>query len=512
MALFRRSKKFKILFVTAEEAPFAKVGGLGEVMFSLPRALTSLGHDARVMIPLYASIDKSAAPLPYVYEQLGIPTAPESGGELLYCNVRKFEAPADGRGPVTTYFLENQEYYELRANVYGYADDRVRFALLSRACLEFLNAWGEWTPDIIVAADWMTGYLPNFLKTDYKEYRRLEAIATVFSIHNLGSQGTIRNHNFLQESERDDGYGPIPDFLGDRMQFINAMRRGILHADVINTVSATYANEITTEEFGEGLDALLRERRGRLFGVLNGMDYEANDPSTDTRLARNFAARSLEARGENKLALQQRFGLPQGARTFVMGIVSRLTRQKGFSLLEPIIEPFLRATKAQLIVLGTGETEIMDFFQKLEQKFPQQVRAHLQFDADLPHLIYAGADSLLIPSKFEPSGLTQMEAMRFGAIPVARRTGGLADTIEDCAPEEGKGTGFLFDEFDSAALLIAMTRAFVSWRYIPAWRRMQKRAMEEDFSWDRSAREYEKLFARAIRIHKENGNGNGPAK
>ncbi|MBI2514671.1 glycogen synthase [Candidatus Wolfebacteria bacterium] len=503
MKLFTRKPKFKILFVTTEEAPFVKVGGLGEVMFALPRALAALGHEVRVMLPLYGTIENPSR-FPYVFQGLEIPTAPNNEGKRLICNVRKFNSTNEPSSPVTTYFLENQEYYELRANVYGYGDDRIRFALLSRGCLEFLNVSREWMPEVVVATDWMTGYLPNFLKTDYRDCAGLESIATLFSIHNLSSQGTIRPSQFLEETEHDDGYGSIPDFFGERMPFVNAMRRGIMYADIVNTVSPAYAKEITTEEFGEGLDALLREKRGKLYGVLNGIDYDTNDPATDGCLAKNYTMKTIASRVRNKLALQQRFGLPQGENIFMMGIVSRLVRQKGFALLLPILGEFLKTTGAELIVVGTGDAEIMNMFQEFEKKFSSQVRLHLQFDEVLPHQIYAGSDVVLVPSKFEPSGLTQMEAMRFGAVPVARRTGGLADTIEDYVPEESKGTGFLFDDFEPNALLIAMTRAFVSWQYRSAWLNLEKRAMEKDFSWDRSAKEYSALFESVIRAKREN--------
>lgn len=503
MGIFNNKPKLKILFVTSEEAPFAKVGGLGEVMFSLPRALGRLGHDARVMIPRYGTIDLELYKLPIIYEGLEVPTTPDAGGKRLRCNVRKFEPTGNAREPVITYFLENQEYYELRSNVYGYIDDRIRFALLSRGCLEFLNLSKEWMPDVIVATDWVTGFLPSFLKIEYRDYRRLKDIATVFSIHNLGAHGTFLHHRFIPEMDIDGGHHAIPDFFSERMKYINGMRRGIMHADAINTVSPTYAKEILTEEFGEGMEGLLRERRSRLYGILNGIDYETANPATDTFLAKRFTEDNLEAREENKLALQQRFGLPQDKDTFMVGITSRLTRQKGFDLLQPIIEPFLKQTRSQFVVVGTGDTALMDFFLSLETKFPERVRTHLQFDETLPHLVFSGADVVLIPSLFEPSGLIQMEAMRFGAVPIARKVGGLADTVIDYNPGEDTGTGFLFDDFDSYLLLIAMVRAYTNWRHREAWRKLQRRVMKQDFSWERSAKEYASVFEKAIQLHKE---------
>lgn len=500
MKFWPSAEKLKILFVTTEESPFAKVGGLGEVMFSLPRALRRLGHDARVMIPRYGTIPRNHG-LRVIQRGLEVPTSPDNQGPRLACNVLAHEGSGTGPDPAPTYLLENQEYYELRSNAYGYIDDRIRFALLSRGALEFLNLYREWTPDVITSTDWMTGFLPDFLRRDYSKYTRLENIASVFSIHNLASQGPLQHHRFVPETERDDGHSPIPDFFGERMNSINSMRRGILHADIVNTVSPTYAQEIMTEEFGEGLDSLLRERRGRLYGILNGIDYETNDPGRDPLLAKNFSSQTLDDRIENKTALQKRFGLPENKNSFVLGIVSRLQKQKGFDLLRPIIDSLLKSTSGQLIVLGEGEPEIMQFFHELAGKFPQQVGVHLQFDDELSRLIYAGTDVLLIPSLFEPAGLVQMEAMRFGAIPVANNVGGLADTVEDFIPEKDRGTGFLFKEPSSTALLIAAIRAFVNWRHQEPWQKMQRRAMEKDFSWERSAVEYVALFEKAIKLH-----------
>lgn len=500
MIFFKSKKPLKVLFVTSEAAPFAKVGGLGEVMFSLSRALRKIGLDVRVMLPRYASIDPAVYHLEKIYDQLGVPTAPQNNGQILYCNVFRFNPTSDLRSPVTTYFLENREYYEMRSNAYGYVDDRIRFALLCRGALEFFNAYSDWRPEVIVGTDWEGGFLPCFLRTDYAEYKNLKSIATVFSIHNLGNQGTKIHHRFIPELERDSGQGPIPDFFTPAMDNINGVWRGIRYSDVINTVSPTHVKEIMTEEFGEGVDALLRERRDRVFGILNGIDLDTNNPANDSFISTPFDSKNSEARARNKIALQEHFGLPKNEHVFVMGVVARLTRQKGFTLFPPIIEPFLKITKAQLIVVGSGDTQLMEFFQELEKKYPEQVRAHLQYSETLPHIVNAGSDVILVPSYYEPSGLTQMEAMRYGAIPVARRTGGLADTIEDYAPESGQGSGFLFDEFDSNAFLIALTRAFVNWRHRGTWKKLQRRVMMKDFSWERSAREYEKLFRHALKL------------
>lgn len=491
-------KGLKILFVSSEEAPFAKVGGLGEVMFSLPRALKRLGYDARVMMPLYGTVDQEKYKLTYVKKRVSVSTSAESSGDPVVCNMRKFESSGHGQSPVTTYFLENQEYYELRSNVYGYKDDRMRFLLLCRGCLEYFAGSPEWKPDVIVSTDWMAGYLPNILKTEYRNHPYLKRVASVFSIHNMSSQGLDKPERYIEESERDDGKSPLPDMFSDRLASINSMRRGIMYADMVNTVSQKYAEEITTEEYGAGLDRLLSHKRGKLIGILNGIDYETNNPATDKLLAARYDARNPEVRSANKIALQRRLGLLENKSAFLVGIVSRITRQKGFDLLKPIIEPFLRLTGAQLAVVGTGDPEIMDSFRALETKMPGQVVAYMQYDNDLPHMIFSGCDVLLIPSRFEPSGLTQMEAMRYGTVPIARKTGGLADSIDDYSPESGRGTGFLFEQSDPLELLIAMTSAYSCWRHRAEWKSLQRRVMTRNFSWDHSAHEYAAMFKKAL--------------
>jgi len=495
MDLFSKKSRLKILFVASEAAPFVKAGGLGEVMFSLPRALVKLGYDARVMIPRYAGIDVEKFKLTMELEALPVPTDAEKEDELhhLLCNVRKYTPSASvPRSPVTTYFLENREYYEQRANVYGYADDAVRWALLSRGVLEFLRR-SEWVPDVIVCADWQTGFLSNYLKKDYKKDSTLKSIATIFSIHNLFFQGMF-DHRFVSETDSDDGHSAIGSLFNPRLLKLNGMRRGILHADLTTTVSPNYAREIMTSDYGELLDGLLRERRSRVYGVLNAIDYKIFNPGENPNLAERYTADSLEKRSVNKLELQKRFGLKQDKDVFLISIVSRLTNQKGFDLLFPVTDFLLKELRFQLFVVGSGDGQYMSFFKELEKKHPGQVGAHMIFDQDLPHLVYSAADAILIPSRFEPSGLSQMEAMRYGAVPIVRKTGGLADTVEDYNPVTDSGTGFVFESFDPMALVMAITRTSENFRNKKIWKKIQKRAMEKDFSWKNSAKEYIRLF------------------
>ena len=500
MALFGTKKGLKVLFVSSEAAPFAKAGGLGDVMYSLPRALRSLGHDARVMIPRYVTIDDSKFPMAMVYSALEVPNGSTSP---IICNVKMYNPPASQNdAPAPTYFLENQEYYEQRANIYGYADDAIRWALLCRGVLEFLRFHKEWKPDIIVSADWQTGLIPNYLKTVYKNNLSLSKTATVFSIHNLFFQGVF-DHRFINEMDYDDGHSPIPEINNPRLLKINMMRRGIMYADAINTVSPTYAKEITTPEYGELLDALLQERRAHLSGILNGIDYLAKNPETDPNVEFKYNLNNINERKKNKKILEEKFNLPKDSEdAFLVGIVGRITEQKGFDILMQALEPLISNPKFQMIVVGPGDSKYLSYFTELGKKYPN-IATHLSFDTVLASLVFAGADAMLVPSKFEPCGLTQMEAMRYGAVPIVRKTGGLADSVEDYDPKSRKGTGFVFERYDPYALYGAVVRAMEVYKHQNLWRAIQKRAMLMDFSWNKSAKEYASLFKRAIAFRKQ---------
>ncbi len=489
----------KILFVAAEAAPFVKVGGLGEVMHSLPKALRKLGHDARVFVPKYATVAIDKYPLETELNNLKVESGDRDPYGILVSNVLRYTSTDGG----INYFLENMEYYEKRANVYGYSDDTVRWVLLSKAALEFVKK-SEWKPDLIVASDWQTGFIANLVHTDYKDDPILSKIPIIFSIHNLKHQGMF-DSGFVSEMEFDSGQAPITDFFDLRTNKLNGMRRGIMYADVINTVSPTYAREILTEEFGEGLDKLLNERKSRLFGILNGIDTESLNPETDKDLAVNYSVKSLDKRLENQIALQKQFGLPVSkGDVFVVGMVGRLDAQKGLDLVTQMLGPLMENVNFQFVTVGGGDSSYYAYFEELKNKYPDRVGIHLSFDARLPRMIFGGADAILIPSKFEPSGLVQMEAMRYGCVPIVRKVGGLADSVEDFKPETSEGTGFVFEKYDPISLTIALIRASEHYRQKKEWEKLVKRAMAQDFSWEKSAQEYVKLFEMALRFHKEN--------
>jgi starch synthase len=489
----KKGKKLKILFVTTEQKPFCQVGGLGTVMHSLPKALSELGHDSRVIMPKYLTVeDEKGNILPHA-QDIMVPTENETGEAFLVCNVKKYKGGTEKEKPNTTYFLENMEYYEKRANPYGYADDTIRWALLCKGTLEFLLV-SDWIPDIIVCTDWPAGYLPNYLKTEYRKYTKLSKIITVFSIHNISHQGMFK-HQFVSEMDYDAGQAPMPPLESERMKFMNGMRRGIMYADVINTVSETYAREIVEDvERGEGLSELLAERRGILHGILNGIDYDSWNPENDNFVPSHFNSKNLEARSENKILVQKHFGLEESSDSFLVGIVSRLSDQKGFSLLDGSIEKLLEEIDLQLVIVGEGDSKYMNYFKKLQEQFPRRVGFQFNFDDKIPRLIFSGSDSILIPSKFEPSGLTQMEAMRYGSVPIVRKVGGLADTVFDYSSMNSIATGFVFEKFDPFSFSIAVVRAYENFKNPTVWKMIQKNGMSQDFSWKSSAKVYEKVF------------------
>lgn len=487
-------KPLKVLFVVAESYPYASVGGLGMAIFSLSRALKKIGIDVRIFMPKYGKIDEKKYPLRIILEGLNVPTDEETEGKkYLICNIKE-HLPSFPDCPV--YFLENMEYYEKRSNVYEYSDDPIRFTLLSRGCLEFLRQ-SDWIPDIINCADWHTGALPNYLKTTHKKDLILSKIKTLFSIHNLYHQGVF-DHRFVSELDSDDGKSPIASFFSERLLKQNFMRRGILYSDFVNTVSENYSREILTKEYGEGLDNLLKEVRTKIFGILNGLDYQELNPATDKSLSVNFSALDFTERVKNKIYLQKEFNLDVSEDIPILGMVGRLDEQKGIDLLFSILETLISEFNCQFVIVGGGEPKYRSFFEEMNKKFPKKVGCHLMTDFTLARHIFAGCDIFLIPSKFEPCGITQMEAMRYGAIPVVRKTGGLADTVENFDPVKNTGTGFVFEKFHHYSLLGVIVRALETYKHKKIWQGIIKRAMRSDFSWEASAKKYFQLYKKLI--------------
>lgn len=502
LPLTRPIEPVKVLMVLPEASPYASVGGVSRVGAYLAKELVGLGEDVRLFMPKYGFIDEEQFPMEMLVEGLKVYTGSEGDGpKELICNVKTHL----GKDGVRTYFLENMEYYEKRANVYGYSDDPIRFALLSRGALEFLRHF-EWKPQVIHSHDWQTGAVPNFLKTVYAKSVDLAQIATVFTIHNLYYQGMF-DHKQISELDFDDGKSPIASFFSERLKKQNFMKRGIIYADIVNTVSETYAREILTPEYGEGLDKLLLEVRSKLFGITNGIDYDDFDPKNDPLVPHPFDEYTLDQRVLNKIALQKEFSLPEGEEYFVIGMVARLTEQKGVEILLEALPSFLKEYEAQFIVVGGGEGRYVAGFQNLQKAFPKKVGAHLMPNFTLPRLVFSGADAIVVPSHFEPAGLTQLEAMRYGAVPIVRKTGGLADTVTDLDPSAETGTGFLFQEYSPWALYGALIRAYENFHHPRVWEALVRRAMRADFSWSASAKRYANLYRRAIQLKEKEPEG-----
>ncbi len=484
-------KPLKILFLAAEAVPFAKVGGLADVAGSLPDAIRALGHDVRLMIPRYGTIRSDQFHFEKIGEPFPIPLGP---GEE---HVHLIGTTIEGGLPV--YLIWNELYFSSRDRVYGFEDDAQRFAVFGRASLAALHLL-DWKPDVIHANDWHTGIVPAWLNTAGRRDSFYRDIATLFTIHNLAYQGiagrlilTFAQMEYLKHL-------PI-----EQPGAVNWMAQGIAHADLINTVSKRYAQEILTPEMGMGLAPLLGERQDRLFGVVNGIDYEQWDPATDPNIPHRFDVETLDRRVANKTALQQQARLPVRPDVPLVGMVTRLDEVKGMDLMEPVLEWLLGEERlegeAQFVLLGTGQPQYHEMFERVQVRFPDRVRAFLKFDGVLARRIYAGADMFLMPSAVEPCGLGQMIAMRYGCVPVVRATGGLADTVADYTAKRGRGTGFTFTDYTPEACQDALERALKVYHKKKAWRRAQKRGMAIDFSWSASAQEYVKLYRRAMKVH-----------
>ena len=490
----------KVLFVAAEAAPFATVGGLSQVAYFLPRALLKLGVDVRIFVPKYGTLDEKKFPTKVLISGLKIPTdepKESSYPKELICNI-KVHAETKKSEP-TVYFLENMEYFEKRANVYGYSDDHIRFGLLSRGALEFIKT-GQFVPDLIHANDWHTGYMVNYLRQNYSEEPVFKKIAALQSVHNL-YQG---NFDFAHASEMDfdDGKSKLAPWFSEQFFKQNGLKRGVIYADLINTVSETYAREIMREEYGWGLDKLFKELRGKLFGVLNGLDYTDFNPGTDKLIKKNYSAGNLKPRAENKIDLQKEFDLKVDPKIPLLAWEGRIDDQKGIDLVMPTIGFILDEFPVQFVILGSpGKEEYRRFFEDLAKKYPGRVGTHLMTDFTLPRKIFAGADIMLMPSKYEPGGIVALEAMRYGVVPVVRATGGLADSVEDY--NGNFGTGFNFNSYAPMAFLAAVVRALETHKNPKVWQGIVKRAMNQDFSWDRSAKKYLDLYSRAKEFHKE---------
>jgi starch synthase len=476
----------KILFVAPECAPFAKTGGLGDVVGALPRALARRGLDVKVVMPLYGGM-----PWHELEALEGAVDVPTWYG-VARAGVRMGRLP---RSAVPVYFLEYHRYFD-RPWLYGrpgegYDDNLERFAFLSRGALELCKAIA-FQPDVIHANDWQAALAPVYVDT-VEWARPLHAAATVFTIHNMAHQGII-DVDYAEQLGIPTGPLLEVERSGRYPGKLNLMARAISAADIISTVSPRYAREIMTSEYGAGLDGLLRSRAEDVVGILNGIDTETFDPERDPALPARFSLSDRSGKVADKAALQHELGLETSLTTPLIGVVSRLDDQKGFDLILAGFEQIL-ALGVQLAVLGTGAPEYHAAFTRLAEQYSGRLAARLAFDAGLAQRIYAGSDMFLMPSRFEPCGLGQMIAMRYGTVPIVRATGGLADTVSE---EKSDQNGFTFVEYDVDALIDAVARAVAGYHDPRRWETIVTNGMRRDVSWDRAAGEYLTLYRRAM--------------
>jgi len=482
----------KILMISPEMTPFASVGGLGDVVGALPKELAKKGHDVRVVMPLYGFLEPQCGK----WKALETPMEVSLGwGRKEHCRVWENFIQEQG---VRVYFLEYNKYFhrhEIYTGPWGsHTDNNERFSFLSRAGIDICY-FLDWIPDVIHCHDWTTGFVPVYLNTTDRD-TPLGNTASVFTIHNLEHQG-IFGKEIL-----DFAGIPFSEFRPDSLESVgcvNMLKGALYHATKVTTVSPNYANEIRTSQGGCGLDKVLQFRGADLIGVLNGIDSEYWNPATNKQIPANYSFKNFDGK-ICKQKLQERFGLKQDEKIPIFGVIGRMYQQKAFDLLATIVPRLMAEMHIQIAVLGAGESWLEKAFSDLAGQYPGKIGAYIGYNKELSLLIESGSDFFVMPSRFEPCGLVQMEGMRYGAVAVARATGGLADTIEDFSPETKKGTGFLFEEYDPSSFLVAIIRAWVNWRHREAWKQIQKRAMEKDFSWLHSAKEYEKLFKLALKF------------
>lgn len=482
-----RGEPLRILFIAAEGTPYVKTGGLADVIGALPRALSRMGHDVRLALPRYKAVDVARWGLRQVARGVSAPMDQRKESVDIY--------EADQGDGVRVYFVDAPDYFN-RERLSNYEDDGERFILFSRAVVEFVRQL-DWPPQVMHCHDWHTGIVPNWLKTIYRDDPILGAVATVYTIHNLAYQGIFGYRILEVAGIAEQGFVYTED--ADQSALVDLMGRGIIFSDIVNTVSPRYASEILTMEYGERLDALLRSRKDRLYGVLNGIDTEQFDPATDPVIASQYDAFSLDRRPPNKADLQRHLSLPVENRTPTLAVISRLNDQKGFDLLDLTLAPLLDQG-VQVVVQGTGDLHYHQMLQKLAVRYPHQIAYRLTFNNELSRRIYAGADLLLMPSHVEPCGSTQMLAMRYGCIPVVHRTGGLDDTVSEFEPAASTGIGFGFTPYDPFQLFAATVRALEVYRFPEVWINLMHRAMLQDNSWDAAAERYVALYRRAIEL------------
>jgi starch synthase len=483
-------KPLQILFVTPEAVPFAKTGGLADVAGALPKFLRALGCEIKLIMPYYRMVKDSGLPHQSLAEEIEVPL----GYEKLKADIYQGRLNRD----IPVYFIGREEFFD-RSHLYGtargdYFDNAERFTFFSKAVL-LLCQHLALSPDIIHHQEWQTGLLPSYLKSFYRNDPFFSRTATVFTIHNIAYQGLFKKEKFWLTGLPAEMYNPEGIEFWER---INFMKAGIVYADAINTVSKKYSEEIQTAEYGYGLEGILRKRRDRLYGILNGVDYEEWNPARDPHLIARYDLKNLSGKRECKKDLLKEFHLPSSLENApLLAMISRLADQKGFDLLREILDE-LFSLDIGFVLLGTGEQKYHDLFTQVAKRYPQKAGIRIAYDDRLAHKIEAGSDFFLMPSKYEPCGLNQIYSLKYGTIPIVRATGGLDDTIAPYDPVAKKGNGFKFIRYEAKEFLNTIKGAIGFYSQPEHRKQLLRNAMAADFSWKRSAEAYLQLYRKAL--------------
>ncbi|MCF6268153.1 MAG: glycogen synthase GlgA [Melioribacteraceae bacterium] len=493
------AKKYKILFVTSEVVPFVKTGGLADVSSALPQKLQELGHQVRIVVPKYGSIDERKYKIHEVVRLKDLTTT-IGKKEVVYSLRSSFLIGSKAR--VQIYFLDNKEYFGKRHSLYSdpltrkqYKDNDERFILLSKSVFELIDKLG-WVPDIIHLNDWQTALIPAFQKTIFKDNENFKNIKTLLTIHNIAAQGIFPKSSFSKTT--------LPDNLNNEKGALfngklNFLKTGLKFADTISTVSETYSKEICKiPEISAGLKDEINCRKKNLFGIVNGIDTLVWNPEKDKKIAKNFTIATLKDKLTNKEELADKFGIDFNPEIPLIGMISHLEDNKGFDLFKKAFKEIM-ALDIHLVLLGTGEIKYQKFFENAEMKYPNKFACFIGFDDDIAHLIEAGADMFLMPSKFEPCGLNQMYSLVYGTIPIVRKTGGLADTVVNYNSRTATGNGFVFTNYETKDLVVVIKKAISLFKDKKAWQKLMKTGMKSNFSWLDSAKNYVGLYKNILK-------------
>lgn len=483
-------KKLKILVASPEVAPLAKTGGLADVAGSLPKALKSLGHDVRVVMPLYTMVEQHKPQLKEEIPVLEVPIADRKEQASVLSTMLHDTVP--------TYLIKHDRYYE-REYLYttpqgDYPDNAERFIFFSRSILEMLKKL-DFAPDIIHINDWQTGLIPTYLKVLYAQDEFFKNTATVFTVHNLGYQGKFWALDMPMTNLPWDVFSINGiEYYGD----ISFLKAGLMYSDAISTVSRGYSREIQTPEYGLGMEGVLQFRSKDLYGIVNGVDYDEWSPEKDKLIKSTYTSSNLEGKKADREDLLKEFKLKVPEDTPIIGMITRLADQKGFDILSEAMPELMKMNLA-MVVLGTGEQKYHDLFTDLKKEYSQKLGVIIAFNNTVAHKIEAGSDIFMMPSKYEPCGLNQIYSLKYGTVPIVRATGGLDDTIHEYDPNTGKGNGFKFSEYSSQALIETVKRALSIFADRQKWTKLMKNGMSEDHSWKASAKEYVSLYETALK-------------